>query len=215
MRKMLKVMLTEDGSETLHELAGILRSNNCEVSTVIKDGTQIVEKLKSGEVPDVLLMDGFMSRLDALGVLRELGAMRLERRPMVMVLSSADNQRFEGEVLRSGGGLLLPQALQPRYVSREDSAVLKHPQRKRQQQRSEGSRGGRVADNAPDRRAGTYQGLSVSARGDNPLGQKRRDDKLGHKGALSDRRQNFQNHAVTSGEGNTPRHRGGVGQRRR
>ena len=102
MRKMLKVMLTEDGSETLHELAGILRSNNCEVSTVIKDGTQIVEKLKSGEVPDVLLMDGFMSRLDALGVLRELGVMRLERRPMVMVLSSADNQRFEGEVLRSG-----------------------------------------------------------------------------------------------------------------
>lgn len=102
MRKMLKVMLTEDGSETLHELAGILRSNNCEVSTVIKDGTQIVEKLKSGEVPDVLLMDGFMSRLDALGVLRELDAMRLERRPMVMVLSSADNQRFEGEVLRSG-----------------------------------------------------------------------------------------------------------------
>ena len=101
MRKMLKVMLTEDGSETLHELAGILRSNNCEVSTVIKDGTQIVEKLKSGEVPDVLLMDGFMSRLDALGVLRELGAMRLERRPMVM-LSSEDNQRFEGEVLRSG-----------------------------------------------------------------------------------------------------------------
>lgn len=61
-----------------------------------------MEKLKSGEVPDVLLMDGFMSRLDALGVLRELGAMRLERRPMVMVLSSADNQRFEGEVLRSG-----------------------------------------------------------------------------------------------------------------
>lgn len=102
MRKMLKVMLTEDGSETLHELAGILRSNNCEVSTVVKDGTQILEKLKSGEVPDVLLMDGFMSRLDALGVLRELGAMRLERRPMVMVLSSADNQRFEGEVLRSG-----------------------------------------------------------------------------------------------------------------
>ena len=102
MRKMLKVMLTEDGSETLHELAGILRSNNCEVSTVIKDGTQIVEKLKSGEMPDVLLMDGFMSRLDALGVLRELDAMRLERRPMVMVLSSADNQRFEGEVLRSG-----------------------------------------------------------------------------------------------------------------
>lgn len=102
MRKLLKVMLTEDGSETLHELAGILRSNNCEVSTVIKDGTQIIERLKCGEIPDVLLMDGFMSRLDALGVLREMDTLRLERRPMVMVLSSADNQRFEGEVLRAG-----------------------------------------------------------------------------------------------------------------
>ena len=78
MRKMLKVMLTEDGSETLHELAGVLRSNNCEVSTVIKDGTQVLEALKSGANPDVILMDGFMARLDALGVLRELNTMRLQ-----------------------------------------------------------------------------------------------------------------------------------------
>ena len=47
MRKILKVMLTEDGGETLHELAGILRSNNCEVSTVFKNGTQVIERLKS------------------------------------------------------------------------------------------------------------------------------------------------------------------------
>ena len=102
MRKMLKVMLTEDGSETLHELAGVLRSNNCEVSTVIKDGTQVLEALKSGANPDVILMDGFMARLDALGVLRELNTMRLEKRPLVMVLSGADNQRFESEILSAG-----------------------------------------------------------------------------------------------------------------
>lgn len=102
MRKMLKVMLTEDGGETLHELAGILRSKNCEVSTVEKDGTLIIERLQQGEIPDVILMDGFMPRLDALGVLRELDSLRLEKRPMVMVLSSTDNQRFESEVLASG-----------------------------------------------------------------------------------------------------------------
>lgn len=102
MRKLLKVMLTEDGGETLHELAGILRSKNCEVSTVGKDGTLIVERLQQGETPDVILMDGFMPRLDALGVLRELDSMKLEKRPMVMVLSSTDNQRFESEVLASG-----------------------------------------------------------------------------------------------------------------
>lgn len=102
MRKVLKVMLTEDGSETLHELAGILRSNNCEVSTVFKNGTQVIERLKSGERPDVLLIDGFMSGLDALGVLREIESMRLEKRPMVMVLSSADNERIESEILANG-----------------------------------------------------------------------------------------------------------------
>ena len=62
----------------------------------------IVERLQQGETPDVILMDGFMPRLDALGVLRELDSMRLEKRPMVMVLSSTDNQRFESEVLASG-----------------------------------------------------------------------------------------------------------------
>ena len=66
MRKMLKAIITEDGSETAHELAGILRTNGFEVSTVIKDGTLIIEKLKSGENPDINLMDGFMPRLEAL-----------------------------------------------------------------------------------------------------------------------------------------------------
>ena len=102
MRKMLKAMITEDGNETAHELAGILRTNGFEVSTVIKDGMQIIEKLSSGERPDVLLIDGFMPRMDALGVLREIDNMHLEKRPLVMVLSSTDNQRFESEVLRAG-----------------------------------------------------------------------------------------------------------------
>lgn len=102
MRKMLKAMITEDGSETSHELAAILRSNGFEVSTVIKDGLQITDRLKAGERPDVLLMDGFMPRMDALGVLREIDTMRLDKRPVVMVLSSADNPRFESEVLKAG-----------------------------------------------------------------------------------------------------------------
>ena len=95
-------MITEDGSETTHELAGILRTNGFEVSTVIKDGMQIVDRLVSGERPDVLLIDGFMPRMDALGVLREIDNMRLDKRPLVMVLSSTDNQRFESEVLKAG-----------------------------------------------------------------------------------------------------------------
>ena len=102
MGKMLQVLMTEDGSETVHALAGILRANGCQVATVVKDGTQVIETLKTGAPPDVLLIDGFMPRLDALGVLRQLDGLRLERRPLVMVVSSTDNQRFESEILNAG-----------------------------------------------------------------------------------------------------------------
>ena len=117
MRKLLRAMITEDGSETLHELAGILRSNGFEVTAVVKDGTQIVERFKNGERPDVLLMDGFMPKLDALGVLREIESMHLEKRPMVMVLSSTDNQRFESEILKSGADYFFLKPYSPKMLA--------------------------------------------------------------------------------------------------
>lgn len=117
MRKMLKAIITEDGSETSHELAGILRSNGFEVSTVVKDGTKLVEKLNEGERPDVLLMDGFMPRLDALGVLRAIDSMHLEKRPIVMVLSSTDNQMFESEVLNSGADYYFLKPYDPKMLA--------------------------------------------------------------------------------------------------
>ena len=125
MRKLLKAMITEDGGETSHELAVILRSTGFEVSTVIKDGSRIVERFKAGEIPDILLMDGFMPRLDALGVLRELDSMHLEKRPVVMVLSSTDNPRFESEILSNGADYYFlkpydPQMLAQRIIQFSD-----------------------------------------------------------------------------------------------
>ena len=125
MRKMLKAMITEDGAETSHELAAILRSNGFEVSTVIKDGLQIVDKLKSGERPDVLLIDGFMPRMDALGVLRELDTMHLDKRPVVMVISSADNSRFESEVLKAGADYYFLKPIELNMLAQRLTQILK------------------------------------------------------------------------------------------
>ena len=116
MRKMLKVMLTEDGSESLHELAGVLRSNNCEVSTVVKDGAKVIERLRS-ECPDVLLIDSFMAHLDALGVLREMKSLHLEKQPMVMVLSSTDNERIENEILSGGADYYFLKPFNPEMLA--------------------------------------------------------------------------------------------------
>ncbi len=116
MKKVLKVMLTEDGSESLHELAGVLRSNNCEVVTVVKDGSKVIERLET-ECPDVLLIDSFMAHLDALGVLRELKSMKLEKQPMVMVLSSTDNERIENEILSAGADYYFLKPYNPKMLA--------------------------------------------------------------------------------------------------
>lgn len=116
MRKSLKVMLTEDGSESLHELAGVLRSNNCEVTTVVKDGSKVIERLRS-ESPDVLLIDSFMTHLDALGVLREMKSLPLEKQPMVMVLSSTDNERIENEILSGGADYYFLKPFNPEMLA--------------------------------------------------------------------------------------------------
>ena len=133
------------------------------MSTVIKDGAQIISKLKEGERPDVLLMDGFMPRLDALGVLREMDSMRLEKRPIVMVLSSTDNSRFESEVLNSGADYYFLKPYNPsmlaerviQFASLSGSAAEKT---------------GCFADNASDRSSRSHQRVSVSERSDNTVG---------------------------------------------
>lgn len=117
MGKLLKVMLTEDGTEFSHELAGVLRASGCEVTTVVKDGAQIIRRLSAGDNPDVLVIDGFMARLDALGVLRQLAALQLSHRPLVMILSNSDNARFESEVLQSGADYYFLKPFEPAMLA--------------------------------------------------------------------------------------------------
>ena len=117
MGKMLKVMLTQDGTEQIASLIRVLRTNGCEVMPVAKDGTQVIKQLSQGETPDVLLMDGFMSRLDALGVLIGLEEMKLMPRPVVMVISSADNSRFESELLQNGADYYFLKPFSPEMLA--------------------------------------------------------------------------------------------------
>ena len=99
MKKNLKVILTGEGSEFGKNCSTVLRSYGCDVILVAKDGNALLAKYESGGA-DVIVMDAFMSSLDALGVINELS--KREEKPLVMVMSSSDNQRFEQEVLSAG-----------------------------------------------------------------------------------------------------------------
>ena len=58
-----------------------------------------------------------MPRLDALGVLRAIDSMHLEKRPIVMVLSSTDNQMFESEILNSGADYYFLKPYDPKMLA--------------------------------------------------------------------------------------------------
>lgn len=99
MGKNLKVILTGEGSEFGRNCSNVLRVYGCDVSLVPKDGKILLSKLETGNA-DVVVMDAFMSSIDALGVINRLK--ERENKPLMFVMSSKDNQRFEQEILSSG-----------------------------------------------------------------------------------------------------------------
>ena len=101
MEKKLKIVIADDSTELGQNCAKALKSYGMEVSLCEKDGVSLLEKTKQVK-PDVVLADVFMPNLDILGVLNSLKSVNEKDRPMVMAMSSFDNQRLEKETLDAG-----------------------------------------------------------------------------------------------------------------
>ncbi len=105
MHKKFKIVLTDDGTEFTGSCTSALRGAGFEVTVAPKDGMEtlnLVEKLE----PDVLVMDSFLSRTDALGVLEGIRK-RGMRKPVTMVLSTVNNPNLEKEMVRAGADYYL------------------------------------------------------------------------------------------------------------
>ena len=101
MTKRTRIMLAQEGSDFANHCAAFLSSYGFDVKTVAKDGSKIIESIKQ-LTPDVVLMDAFMPRVDALGVLTQLKETPLEKRPIMALMSAVDNPRFEQVLLNAG-----------------------------------------------------------------------------------------------------------------
>lgn len=100
MEKNIKVLIAENndfGQSCIREFA----TYGYNVVLSDKDGAQLLIKTKF-ERPDVIIMDAFMLHIDALGVIKQIREMKDGRKPMLIVLSSVDNMRFENEILNGG-----------------------------------------------------------------------------------------------------------------
>ena len=100
MNNKIKLIVTDDASEFTQENLNILQSKNISVIFCAKDGEELCDKIKR-ESPDVVLMDSFMTRLDAIGVMRSI-TRESTKVPVFMVYSSFHSTVLEREIMNSG-----------------------------------------------------------------------------------------------------------------
>ncbi len=103
MEKKLKIVIADDSTELGQNCAKAFKAYGMQVILCEKDGKVLLSYIKK-EKPDVVLADVFMPNLDILGVLSAVREMNAKDRPMVMAMSSFDNQRLEKETLEAGAG---------------------------------------------------------------------------------------------------------------
>lgn len=101
MSKKLKIMIVQESNEYALHCVKFLENYGFDVVTVAKDGSKVVEYIKIN-TPDVVLMDAFMPRIDALGVLNQLKTEKLTKKPVVALLLACDNPRVESELISAG-----------------------------------------------------------------------------------------------------------------
>ncbi len=102
MENQIKLLITEESTAFTAEEIGAFSSNGINVSFCIKDGNTVLEEIAK-QKPDVVILDMFMTRIDAIGVLKAFKGMKTEYNPIFIVASSFDSDVLQKEVMNCGG----------------------------------------------------------------------------------------------------------------
>ena len=101
METKVKVLLADNSEHFGKPCAQTMREHDLEVYTVEKDGKQVLETIAKRH-PHVVLMDFFLPRLDAIGVMKGIAGLHLPHNPQIMIMSSFDNPHLEREAMMAG-----------------------------------------------------------------------------------------------------------------
>ena len=96
----IKMIITEDAAEFDKTALEIFQKFNISAAFCTKDGEELCTRIKHEE-PDVVLMESFMTRLDAIGVMRSIKRLNCKQ-PLFIVFSSFHSAVLEREIMSSG-----------------------------------------------------------------------------------------------------------------
>lgn len=100
MNDSLKVLITEEKSSFSEDEINIFIKYNMHPVFSSNDGEELLLKIID-EAPDAVIMDLFMTRLDALGVMREIKKKGIEK-PLIVVTASFSSEALEREIMSGG-----------------------------------------------------------------------------------------------------------------
>ena len=95
-----KLILTEESAEFSVEHLKLFQKFNISPTFCAKDGEELSSRVLS-DLPDVVVMDAFMTRLDAIGVMRNIKRQNC-RQPLFVVFSSFHSSVREREIMNAG-----------------------------------------------------------------------------------------------------------------
>ncbi len=101
----IKMMITEDAAEFDRESLEMFQKFNILPAFCSKDGEELCARIAQ-EQPDVVLMESFMTRLDAIGVMRSIKRQNISQ-PLFIVFSSFHSAVLEREIMNSGAGYFM------------------------------------------------------------------------------------------------------------
>lgn len=119
----LKIIITEDQVEFSQNDIKILQNYNFSVIFCQRDGELLLEKI-SAEKPDIVLMDLFMTRLDAIGVMHAIKS-RGGRQPGIVVFSSFHSPLLEKEVMSNGASYFVLKPYNIQELAQKFSSMCK------------------------------------------------------------------------------------------
>lgn len=101
MGRKITVLLADNSDYFATPCANGMKSQGLDVVTTEKDGHRVLEAIARYQ-PDAVIMDLFLPRLDAIGVLHRLEEEKGKPRPLMMIMSGFDNPALEREVMQAG-----------------------------------------------------------------------------------------------------------------
>lgn len=102
MENQIRLLVSEESSAFTVEEIGFFQSQGIDISFCRKDGYTVLEEIKN-QKPDVVIIDMFMTRVDAIGVLKSFDKTQASANPIFIVASSFDSDVLQKEVMNCGG----------------------------------------------------------------------------------------------------------------